>query len=100
METMTSTQMADLYGLKSSIAFNKLMVRCGILVDTVKGYVLAESFRGQGYTTAVTQWFFLPNGAKASKKRGAWTEKGCQLIHDRLQRLGILPLDEQHDLFN
>ena len=97
---MTSTQMADLYGLKSSIAFNKLMARCGILVNTVKGYVLAESFRGQGYMTAVTQWFFLPNGGKASKKRGAWTEKGCQLIHDRLQRLGILPLDEQHDLFN
>lgn len=99
METMTSTQMADLYGLKSSVAFNKLLVRCGILIDTVKGYVLAYHLRGRGYACAVTQWFFLPNGTKASKKRGAWTDRGCQLIHDHLQRLGIHPVSEQRDLF-
>lgn len=97
---MTSTQMADLYGLKSSTAFNKLMKRCGILLRTDKGYVLAPRFRNQGYDTAITEWFFLPNGFKASKKRAAWTGKGRLFIQRHLRRIGIVPKDEQHDIFN
>lgn len=100
METMTSTQMANLYGLKSSVAFNKLMVRCGILVETEKGCVLASHLRGQDYVTVVTQWFFLPNGMKASKKRAAWTGKGRLFIQRHLRRIGIVPKDEQRDIFN
>lgn len=100
MESLTSTQMAQRYGLKSSVAFNKLMCQCGILVDTSKGYVLATHLRDQGLVTAVTAWFFLPSGIKASKKRAAWTQKGQQLIHAHLMRLGIVPLDEQRDLFS
>ena len=100
MQTMTSTQMAALYGLKSSFAFNKLMVRCGILVHTTTGYVLAEALRGQGYVTTVTSWFFLPSGIKASKKKAAWTGKGRLLIQRHLRRLGIVPPSEQATLFN
>ena len=99
METMTSKQMADLYGLKSSTAFNNLMKRCGILLRTEKGYVLAPRFRNQGYDTAVTEWFFLPNGFKASKKRAAWTPKGRLFIQRHLYRLGIMPPAEQRNLF-
>ena len=97
---MTSTQMAKLYGLKSPIAFNKLMVECGILINTTKGYVLAQQLRGRGYVTAITAWFFLPSGIKASKKKSAWTESGQQLIRRHLRRLGIVPTEEQPDLFN
>lgn len=99
METMTSAQMARLYGLKSSVAFNKLMCQCGILVDTNEGYVLSEKLRGQGYVTTVTSWFFLPSGIKASKKRAAWTGKGRLFIQRHLHRLGIVPPEEQPTLF-
>ena len=80
-------------------SFNKLLARCGILVDTAKGYVLAENLRGQGYATVINAWFFLPSGNKASKKKSVWTEVGQQFIHTRLARLGILPTDEQANLF-
>ncbi len=99
MNNKTSSQMAELYGLPSSTAFNKLLARCGILIHNEKGYVIAETLSGQGYATTVTCWFFLPSGQKASKKRAAWTEKGQALIHQRLGRLGIVPKDQQRKLF-
>ena len=99
METMTSTQMAQLYGLPSSTAFNMLLLRCGILIHTNDGFVLSENLRGQGYTTNVTSWFFLPSGIKASKKRAAWTGKGRLFIQRHLHRLGIVPPEEQPTLF-
>ena len=99
METMTSKQMAELYGLKSSTAFNNLMKRCGILHHTDKGYVLAPALRNQGFDTAITEWFYLPNGFKASKKRAAWTPKGRLFIQRHLHRLGIMPPAEQTSLF-
>ena len=100
MNTMTATQMANLYGLKSSIAFNKLMVRCGILKDTSKGYVLAEDLRNRGLVTVIDTWYFLPNGIKATKKRAVWTSEGQRFIHHRLARIGIVPTSEQPNLFN
>lgn len=99
METKTSTELAELYGLKSSVAFNKLLVRCGILVEGARGYVLAEHLRGRGYACAVTQRFFLPSGVRASRKRGAWTPDGCELIRAHLLRLGICPASERKSLF-
>lgn len=99
METMTATQMASLYGLPSSIAFNKLLTRCGLLTHTDKGYVLASDYQGQDLTTTVTAWYWLPSGVKASKKKAAWTVKGQQVIRQRLGRLGILPPSEQLTLF-
>lgn len=92
--------MASIYGLKSSQAFNKLMARCGVLVDTVNGYVLAEALRGRGYSVIVEVPYFLPNGIRATKKRSAWTEKGQQYIRQRLGRIGIIPADEQTDMFS
>ena len=100
METKTATQMANLYGLKSSIAFNKLMVRCGILKDTVKGYVLADSLHGRGLIAVIDAHYFLPNGFRATKKRAAWTESGQHFIRQHLGRIGIVPVNEQQDLFN
>ena len=99
METKNATQMANLYGLKSSVAFNKLLVKCGLLIATDKGYVLAENLRELGLTTTVEASYFLPNGIRATKKRSAWTEKGQQFIHKHLSRIGIIPVSEQRDLF-
>lgn len=92
--------MARIYGLKSSVAFNKLLVKCGVLTDTNKGYVLAESLRGQGYTTVINKPYFLPNGIRATKKRSAWTESGQQFIRQRLGRNGIVPVSEQQNIFS
>ena len=97
---MTATQMANLYGLKSSIAFNKLMVRCGILKKTAKGYVLADSLHGRGLIAVTDAHYFLPNGIRATKKKAVWTDKGQQFIRQRLGRIGIVPVSEQTDLFN
>lgn len=91
--------MADLYGMKSSVAFNKLLVSCGLLIHTAKGFVLAEALRELGLTAAVEVPYFLPNGIRASKKKSVWTEKGQQYIHKRLARIGIVPASEQRDLF-
>ena len=99
MTTMTSTQMAKAYGLKSPQAFNKLMVKCRVLVDTVKGYVLAEALRGRGYSAVIDQPYFLPNGIRATKKKAVWTEKGQRFIRERLGRIGIIPANEQVDIF-
>ena len=99
MSTKSATQMADLYGMKSSIAFNKLLVNCGMLIQTVKGYVLADSLKDLGLTAVAESTFFLPNGVKASKKKSVWTEKGQQYIHSQLARIGIVPVSEQRDLF-
>ena len=97
---MTATQMAKAYGLKSPQAFNKLMVKCRVLVDTVKGYVLAEAFRGQGYSAVIDHPYFLPNGIRATKKKAVWTEKGQQFVRARLARIGIIPVNEQTDIFS
>ena len=97
---MTATQMAKAYGLKSPQAFNKLMVKCRVLVDTVKGYVLAEAFRGQGYSAVIDQPYFLPNGIRATRKKAVWTEKGQLFVRRRLGRIGIFPVNEQADIFS
>ena len=100
MATKSATQMASLYGMKSSVAFNKLLANCGLLIHTIKcsgSHGCAHAHLG---LTAVEESpFFLPNGAKASKKRSVWTEKGQEYIHEQLSRLGIVPASEQRDLF-
>ena len=99
MNTKTATQMATIYGLKSSVAFNKMMVRCGVLSMTSKGYVLNDSLRGRGYITVIESPYFLPNGIRATKKRAAWTESGQHFIRQHLGRIGIIPANEQADIF-
>lgn len=99
MATMTSTQMATVYGLKSGIAFNKMLVKCGLLVRTDKGYVLSQPMRGWGFTTVIEVPFFLPNGFRSTKKKSAWTESGQHFIRQHLGRIGIVPVDEQSDMF-
>lgn len=99
METMTAQQMAQHYGLKSSTALNKMLAKCGVLIDTAKGYVLAEELRGKGYTTIVDRYFFLPSGIKAKEKKAVWTESGQAYLHQRLGKLGIVPMGEQRSLF-
>ena len=61
METRTATQMAKLYGMKSSTAFNKLLTECKVLRHTDKGFILDDSLQGKGYTTVVTTPYFLPS---------------------------------------
>lgn len=95
----SSTQMADIYGLKSSVAFNKLMERCGILIHTNKGYILAEDLRGMGLATVITAPYFLPNGIKAFKKKAVWTAKGQAHVRRTLMHHGIAPVGEQKGLF-
>ena len=99
METKSATQMATIYGLKSSIAFNKLLEKCGVVTRTDKGYILADSLQGKGYITIVEVGYFLPNGFRATKKKAVWTEKGQQFLHERLGRIGIVPAGEQQDIF-
>lgn len=99
MATMTSTQMATVYGLKSGIAFNKMLVRCGLMVHTNKGYQLSSPMRGWGFATVIEQPYFLPNGFRATKKKAAWTESGQHFIRQHLGRIGIIPANEQTDIF-
>ncbi len=99
MTTMTATQMAEAYGLKSSQAFNKLMKKCGVLVRNDKGYFLSDDLRGCGYIAIVDAAYFLPNGIRATKKKAVWTEKGQQFVRARLARIGIIPANEQTDMF-
>lgn len=99
MNTKSATQMADLYGLKSSVAFNKLLVKCGLLIATAKGYCLASGLKGLGLVAIIDVPYFLPNGIRASKKKAVWTVEGQQYIHERLARIGIVPVSEQRDLF-
>ena len=100
MEIKTSAQMATIYGLKSSVAFNKLMVRCGILKAVSGGkYVLEDNMRGWGYSTVIEVPYFLPNGIRATKKKSAWTENGQHFIRKRLGRIGIVPANERTDMF-
>lgn len=91
--------MATIYGLKSSIAFNKLLEKCGVVTRTDKGYILADSLQGKGYITIVEVGYFLPNGFRATKKKAVWTEKGQQFLRERLGRIGIVPAGEQQDIF-
>ena len=99
METMTAAQMAQAYGMKSSIAFNKLLAECKVLRRTDNGFVLDESLQGKGYTAVIKQGYFLPSGIRAFRKRSAWTEQGQQYVRQRLGRVGIFPVSEQRDLF-
>lgn len=99
MNTKSATQMATVYGLPSSQAFNKLLEKCGLLARTDKGFVLSDRLRGQGYTVVVEAPYFLPSGIRATKKKSVWTETGQQYIHQRLARLGIVPVSEQTNLF-
>jgi hypothetical protein len=99
MEIKTASQMASIYGMKSSIAFNKMLVKCGLLVKTDKGYVLSKPMQGWGFTTVIEVPYFLPNGFRATKKKAAWTESGQHFIRQHLGRIGILPISEQRDMF-
>ena len=100
MTTMTSTQIAKAYGLKSPQAFNKLMEKCHVLRSTDKGYVLSDDLKGMGLVVAIDAHYFLPNGFRATKKKAVWTEKGQTFIRKRLGRIGIVPANEQTDIFN
>lgn len=100
MQTMTASQMAQLYGLKSSTAFNKLLTECRVLRRTDKGFILDESLQNKGYATVICQPYFLPSGIRANRKRSAWTPKGQLFIRQRLGRIGIFPAGENRDLFN
>lgn len=100
METKSATQMATIYGMKSSTAFNKMLEKCGIINHTSKGYVLDNSLRGCGYIAIIDKAYFLPNGIRATKKKAVWTEKGQQFIRQRLGRIGIVPVNEQTDMFS
>lgn len=97
---MTASQMAQLYGLRSSIAFNKLLAQCKVLRHTDKGFILDDSLQGKGYATVISQPYFLPSGIRATKKRSAWTPEGQLFIRQRLGRIGILPAGEEKDIFN
>ena len=99
METKNATQMATVYGLKSPQAFNKLLAKCGVLVESIHGYVLADNLRGRGYSTVVEVPFFLPNGIRTKKKKSVWTERGQTYIRQRLGRIGIVPNSEKTGLF-
>ena len=99
MDTKTATQMAGVYGMKSSVAFNKMLCKCGVLKETAKGYTLADSLHGQGYVAVIDAAYFLPNGIRATKKKAVWTEKGQQFLRQRLGRIGIVPKNEQLDMF-
>jgi len=99
MEAKTATQMATIYGMKSSVAFNKMLVKCGLLVHTAKGYQLSGPMKGWGFTTVVEVPYFLPNGIRATKKKAAWTESGQQFIRQHLGRIGIMPVNERNDIF-
>lgn len=99
METKTASQMATIYGLKSSIAFNKMLVKCGLLTKTDKGYILSKPMQGWGFTTVIEVPYFLPNGFRATKKKSVWTESGQHFIYQHLARIGILPVSEQRDMF-
>lgn len=99
MEPKTATQMAAIYGLKSSVAFNKMLEKCGLLTKTAKGYVLSKPMQGWGFTTVVEVSYFLPSGIRAKKKRSAWTESGQHFIRQHLGRIGIVPANEQTDMF-
>lgn len=97
---MTASQMAQLYGLKSSTAFNKLLTECKVLRHTDKGFILNESLQGKGYATVISQPYFLPSGIRATKKRSAWTLEGQSFIRQRLGRISIFPAGEDRDIFN
>ena len=95
-----ATQMAEVYGMKSPQSFNKLLAKCGILVDTANGYVLADSLKGKGYVAVIEVPYWLPCGVKATKKKPVWTESGQQYIHSILLHHGITPVCERKSLFD
>lgn len=99
-ETMSASQMATVYGLKSSQAFNKLMEKCGVLTHNDKGYFLVNSLMGCGYVTVVEVGYFLPNGIRATKKKAVWTEAGQTFVRQTLAHHGIWPASECKGLFD
>lgn len=99
MNYKSATQMAKDYGMKSSVAFNKVLVKCGVLVSTDKGYCLADGLHGRGLAAVIDVPYFLPNGLRASRKKAVWTEAGQAYLRQRLMRLGIVPTSERTDLF-
>lgn len=99
MENKSASQMATVYGLKSGIAFNKMLVKCGILVHNNKGYVLSEPMKGWGFTAVAEVPYFLPSGIRCTKKKSVWTESGQHFIQQHLKRLGIVPVSERTDMF-
>ena len=93
--------MATAYGMKSSVAFNKILVKCGILKKCAGGsYSLSEDYHSQGLSAVIEVPYFLPNGIKAFKKKSVWTEKGQDCIRKKFTRLGICLKSEQIDLFS
>lgn len=99
MNYKSATDMARAYGMKSAVAFNKLLVRCGILSHTNNGYTLAHGLHGHGLVAVIFQQYFLPNGMRATRKKAVWTEAGQAYVHRRLGTLGITPVSETPDLF-
>lgn len=100
MEAKSATQMAKAYGLKSSVAFNKLLEKCGVLEKCGGGkYVLSRNLCGMGLVTAINRQFFLPNGVRATRKEAAWTEEGQAYVRRLLAHHGIVPVSEERDLF-
>lgn len=87
--TMTITQIAADYDL-SAKALNRILKEEGIQRCVNGQWILYKQHMGKGYTKSVTFNFLHSDGRPDAKPNTQWTQKGRLMIHEILNKRGIL----------
>lgn len=90
-DTLTVTQIAADYGITAT-ALNKILRDEGVQFKVNGQWILKKQYKGQNLTDSLTYLFEHTDGQAGSKIYTRWTQKGRLLIHEILDRRGIIPL--------
>lgn len=87
--TLATTQIAADYGM-SAKALNKILHEEGIQHCVNGQWILYRKLMGKGYTKSKTIRFRHSDGREDTKMQTQWSQSGRLLIHEILNRRGIL----------
>ena len=87
--TLATTQIAADYGM-SAKALNKILHEEGIQHCVNGQWILYRKLMGKGYTKSKTISFRHSDGRPDTKMQTQWSQSGRLLIHEILNRRGIL----------
>ena len=93
--TIPVSLIAKDYGM-SAADFNRLLHVLGIQYRVGKTWVLYQVYAKEGYTQTRTYY----TGEKTATIHTCWTQIGRLFLYDFLKNVGIVPLNEKHNILN
>ena len=77
----------------SAQQFHKLLLKCDVVYQQGKTWLIRQKFRGNGYTCKITRH----NREGQAFTYNYWTQKGRMFLYYELKKHGVLPVCERTD---